>query len=142
MTCGRVNLSHEPEADIESTAAPSSSHFARHPSRHARSGGDGGERMTAVPPYLVSWWLGDAVVHHCQTVHRAEENTAPVRRCLLSLSFRCPFAAFTAFSLSFRCLSLLLRHVHRSGRGCAAVRWVWCTWVFPPKWTRPAMCTT
>ena len=22
---------------------------------------------------------GDAVVHHCQTVHRAEENTAPAR---------------------------------------------------------------
>jgi hypothetical protein len=30
---------------------------------------------------------GDAVVHHCQAVHRAEENTAPIQSGLMRRAF-------------------------------------------------------
>ena len=48
---------------------------------------------------------------------------------------------FTALSLSFFCYGTSTGP-GRVGAGCGRPRWVWCTWVFPQKWTRPAMCTT
>jgi len=31
---------------------------------------------------------GDALIHHCQTIHRSEPNTTPYSRCGLLMVFR------------------------------------------------------